>query len=258
MKRAKIEAVAPDMMSGRVVFITCGAEGVGMETVKLFKKAGACVAVNGCPKCAAALEKELAGAKHIVLTSDLTDEKQVAEAFARVRAELGPVNTLVAFSDYSQRGSIEDISGEMWDEMMAKQLRPAFLCAKAAAADMKAGGFGKMVLVSSAAAKVGGRVLDVGVHAVTAANAVIGLARGLAMELAPFGINVNSICPGVVEQEVGKSRTPEQVEALRGEYPVPKFVDALDVAGGILFLASDHTGWMAGYSMDMNDGLYMD
>ena len=215
MNRAKIEAIVPDMMAGRVVFITNGSEGIGMETVKLFKKAGAAVAVNGCSKCAAVLESELAGTEHLVLTKDLTDEKQVEEAFARINEELGEVSILVVISEYSERGTIDDITGSMWDEMMSKQLRPAFLCAKAASVGMKAAKYGKIVLVSSASAKTGGRVLDTGVHSVAAANAMIGLARGLAMELAPYGINVNSICPGVIEQEIGKSYTPEQIEALR-------------------------------------------
>ena len=257
MNRAKIEAIAPDMMSDRVVFIACGSENIGMETVRLFKKAGAAVAVNSCLECASAFEAELAGTKHLVLANDLTDEKQVDETCKKGNDELGAVNILVVISNYSERGAIEDITCQMWDQMLIRQLRPAFLCAKAASAQMKAAKYGKIVLVSSASAKVGGRVLDVGVHAAAAANAMIGLARGRAMELAPFSINVNSICPGAVSQEMDKSHTPEQIAALRESYPAQNFIDAVDVAGGILFLASDYSGWMAGYSMDMNDGLYM-
>jgi len=204
MTRKKFEAVAPDMLAGRTVFITCGAPGVGERTARLFAQAGAAVAVSVRAGGAAALETALAGSKHLVLTRDLRDEGQVVRAFAEIEDKLGAVDTLVCFSDFARRGALGDLTADDWDEMAAKQLRPAFLCAKAAAPAMKAAGFGKMVFVSSAAAKVGGVPLDLGVHYAAAAGGLLGLARGLAMELAPHGINVNAICPTMSPSRKGR------------------------------------------------------
>ena len=131
-------------------------------------------------------------------------------------------------------------------------LNGSFLCSKAVLPIMKANNFGRIVNMSSSA----GRSVSTlgGVHYTAAKAGVLGLTRGMAKEVAPFGITVNAICPGLIDTEMARENcTPEQLRAYEESFPIPRLGTPEEVAQLIIFLAID-AAYITGASIDINGG----
>ena len=234
-------AVYPSLRD-RVVFITGGASGIGAEHVAQFAEQGAKVAFVDIADDAArevCARVEAAGhAMPFYQHCDLKDIDALRAAIAAVGERLGQITVLVNNAAHDQRHKFEDVTVEYWDERLATNLRHQFFAIQAVAPMMRAAGGGSIInfgLVSWHAAQGG-------MPAYTTSKAgVEGLSRGMARDLGPDGIRVNTVIPGwiMTERQIRLWLTPEGEEnLLRSQCLKTKLVPA-DVTRMVLWLASD-------------------
>ena len=226
----------------RVVFVTGGASGIGAEEVTQFTAQGAKVAfVDIADDAAAALIDALKSAGHqapFYQHCDLKDIAALQSAIAEVGRRLGPITVLVNNAANDQRHKFEDVTVEYWDERLATNLRHQFFAIQAVAPMMRAAGGGSIINFGS----VSWHTAQGGMPAYTTAKAgVEGLTRGMARDLGPDNIRVNTVIPGwiMTERQITLWLTPEAEENLiRSQCLKTKVVPA-DVARMVLWLASD-------------------
>ena len=226
----------------RVVFVTGGASGIGAEEVTQFAAQGAKVAfVDIADDAAAALIDTLKSAGHpapFYKHCDLKDIAALQSAIAEVGRRLGSITVLVNNAANDQRHKFEDVTVEYWDERLATNLRHQFFAIQAVAPMMRTAGGGSIINFGS----VSWHTAQGGMPAYTTAKAgVEGLTRGMARDLGPDNIRVNTVIPGwiMTERQITLWLTPEAEENLiRSQCLKTKVVPA-DVARMVLWLASD-------------------
>jgi len=234
-------AIYPSLRD-RVVFITGGASGIGAEHVVQFAAQGARVAfVDIADDAAQTLVRKVEAAGHptpIYHHCDLKDIAALQAVIAEVRRVMGPVTVLINNAANDQRHKFEDVTVEYWDERLATNLRHQFFAIQAVAPMMRAAGGGSIINFGS----VSWHSLQGGMPAYTTAKAAVeGLTRGMARDLGPDKIRVNTVIPGwiMTERQITMWLTPEgernlmQVQCLK-----EKLVPA-DVTRMVLWLASD-------------------
>jgi NAD(P)-dependent dehydrogenase (short-subunit alcohol dehydrogenase family) len=233
-------AIYPSLKD-KVVFITGGASGIGMEMVRAFAAQGSKVGfVDIDEKAGAALAGELAGGGGAVAFErcDLRDVEDLKRAFAALKAALGPAAVLVNNAARDDRHGWEDVTSEYYDERIAVNLKHMFFAVQAVAPDMIAAGEGSIINLGSNSwwEKAAG----LPVYA-TAKAAVHGMTRALARELGQHRIRVNTIVPGWIMTERQKTlwATPGGLEAQRRKQCLPDLIEPVYIARMALFLASD-------------------
>jgi 3-oxoacyl-[acyl-carrier protein] reductase len=237
---------------GRRILVTGAAHGIGRGVAHAFASLGADVTA------ADVLEDELAETAATAPRPLRTRLLDVADAQAARSA--GPADILVhsAGGVCGQVGRpAETISEADWQAILAVNLTGAFLMAQAVIPGMKAAGWGRIVTISSGA---GLGISLTGIQAYAAAKAgEIGLTRQLAHELGPFGITVNSVAPGFVRS----NRTTERQWDAYGPDGQRRLIEAIamrrlgtvtDITDAVLFLASDHAGWITGQTLAVDGG----
>ncbi len=242
------------------ILITAGAAGIGRETVARFHAAGARVHVGDVD--GSALEALRAAYPDVGTTvTDVSDEAAVARLFDDALKALGGLDGLVACAGVGgPTAAVEDVVLEDWRRCVAVNLDGAFLCARRAVPVMKAAGRGSIVLISSTAGLYG---YPLRTPYAAAKWGVIGLAKSLAMEVGPFGVRVNAVCPGSVEGPrmdaviATESRAKGvPVDAIRARYErgvsMRTFVSAADIAEMIVFLCSPGAARVSGQAISVD------
>ena len=226
----------------RVVFITGGASGIGAEHVAQFAAQGAEVAfVDIADDAAHALVGRIESAGHrppLYRHCDLKDIASLRQVIAEVGDRLGPITVLVNNAANDQRHSFEDVTVEYWDERLATNLRHQFFAIQAVAPMMRKAGGGSIINFGS----VSWHSLQGGMPAYTTAKAAVeGLTRGMARDLGPDRIRVNTVIPGwiMTDRQIALWLTPEaEANLMRTQCLKEKLVPA-DVTRLVLWLASD-------------------
>jgi NAD(P)-dependent dehydrogenase (short-subunit alcohol dehydrogenase family) len=234
-------AVYPSLRD-RVVFITGGASGIGAEHVTQFAAQGSKVAfVDIADDAAHALIGRIEASGHpapFYQHCDLKDIAALQAAIAAVGRRLGPITVLVNNAANDQRHKFEDVTVEYWDERQATNLRHQFFAIQAVAPMMRSAGGGSIVNFGS----VSWHSLQGGMPAYTTAKAAVeGLTRGMARDLGPDKIRVNTVIPGwiMTERQIKLWLTPEaEADLIRSQCLKEKLVPA-DVTRMVLWLASD-------------------
>jgi 3-oxoacyl-[acyl-carrier protein] reductase len=241
-------------LSDKVAIITGGSRGIGEACVKLFAKANSSVAFTY--KSAKAhsenLEKEL-GEKVKAYHVDMESEKEICSMVDQVVKDFGKVDILVHNAGIWNDGTLEKMSLDHWNELIRVNLTSTFILCKAITPYMKKNNFGRMVLVTSTAGQRGEAFHS---HYAASKGGMISFTKSLAVELAPFGITVNSVAPGWVNTELNTEvfADKEYVESIRKGIPVGKIASAEEIAGPILFLASDLARHINGEILNVNGG----
>jgi NAD(P)-dependent dehydrogenase (short-subunit alcohol dehydrogenase family) len=234
-------AIYPSLRD-RVVFITGGASGIGAEHVAQFAAQGAKVAfVDIADDAAQALVSKVEAAGHPTPFYRHCDLKEIAAlqaAIADVRRTLGPITVLVNNAANDQRHRFEDVTVDYWDERLATNLRHQFFAIQAVAPMMRSAGGGSIINFGS----VSWHSLQGGMPAYTTAKAAVeGLTRGMARDLGPDKIRVNTVIPGwiMTERQISLWLTPEGERNLMQVQCLKERLVPADVTRMVLWLASD-------------------
>ena len=245
-------------LHNQVAIVTGAAQGMGAVIAGRLAAEGAKVVLSdiNLEKVAAGLPREsplpLADNSTLAMRTDVTKEDEVAEMVEVTVEHYGTVGILVNNAGILYPTRIDHVTKAEWDEVLDVNLNGSFLCSKVVLPIMKANQFGRIVNMSSSA----GRSVSTlgGVHYTAAKAGVLGLTRGMAKEVAPFGITVNAICPGLIDTEMARENcTPEQLRAYEESFPIPRLGTPDEVAQLIIFLATD-AAYITGASIDINGG----
>lgn len=252
-----------DELRDRVVFVTGGNSGIGAGIVEAFLAEGATV-VSADLSLPDGLQQT--GERSWSIRLDVSDEAAVEAALDAASAAVGTIDVAVTAAGTSTMGYAIETTGADWDRNLDVNAKGSFLVARGVARRLVAAErTGRIVLISSQAGKNGYRGMTA---YVASKHAVLGVTKTMAVELAPRGITVNAICPGIIETpmkhreriEGGAIRgmTAEEVAAEdRSQVPLGRTGTTADVAGVALFLASDLAGYMTGQGLNVTGGMTM-
>ena len=249
-------------LEGKVAIVTGGASGIGHATATALAECGAAVSINYHRNEAGAesLRKQINsnGGRAIAIQADVTNASEIEALVQRTNSELGPIDILVNNAgSLIERLKILDISEERWDQVIDLNLKSAFLCSKAVIPEMVERKTGSIINLSSIAGRNGGALGSM--HYATAKGGLITFTKGLAKELAPFNIRVNAVSPGVIDTPYHEQfSTPEMMKNYVNAIPLGRVGKADEVAKVIAFLASDAASYIAGETIEINGGMYMD
>jgi 3-hydroxybutyrate dehydrogenase len=244
---------SPYNLSGQAAIVTGSTSGIGQALAHALAAEGVDVVLNGFGDAAAieAARAELentTGAKVRYHGADMTKPAEIADMVAFAQKEFGRLDVLVNNAGVQHVAPIEDFPIEKWDQIIAINLTSAFLATRAAVPIMKAQGRGRIVNIASAHALVASPFKSA---YVAAKHGILGLTKTVALEVAADGVTCNAICPGYVktplveaqiaDQAKARGMTPDQVmrDVILAAQPTKKFVEFSQLAGLLLYLASD-------------------
>jgi 3-oxoacyl-[acyl-carrier protein] reductase len=211
---------------------------------------------KGAEEAVEAIRK--AGGDAVAIRADVTSRDEVHALVAAVRKQFGRIDILVNNAgDLIARHTLVDMTEEYWDQIMDLNLKSAFLCSQAVWEEMAARKSGAIINISSIAGRNGG---GIGAAAYGAAKGgLLAYTKGLARELAPQGIRVNGISPGVIATPYHERYSPPELMAkFVSNVPLGRAGTAEDIADVIVFLASPAARYMIGETVEVNGGMLMD
>ncbi len=244
-------------LRGKTALITGGSRGIGRATAILFAQAGADVAINYASREAAAKEVkgevESRGRKCLLLKADISRQEEVVRMVEIMVEELAAVDILVNNAGIWTYGEIGNVASHRWEETIKANLDSVFFVTNAVVPHMKKKNRGWIINVSSTAA-IRGEALHS--HYAATKGAINALTKSWAVELAPFNIRVNCVAPGWVDTDMCADvfSDPAFRESVRQSIPLKRIPPPEDIAGPILFLASDLARHITGAIINVNGG----
>lgn len=236
-------------LEGRIALVTGGSRGIGAAIAVALGKAGADIAINYRERAEAAAgvaeSVRAAGRRACVVGADVSSSVEVSAMIEKVRAELGDIDILVNNAGIGRRHTPEELSEAEWDATIATNLKSAFLCTQATIAAMKENRWGRIVNISSGAARGAG---GIGVHYNASKAGMEGLTRGYAVRLAEYGITVNAVAPSLIETDM----LPTNLEAAAKRIPIGRVGQPDEVAQAVVMVVAN--AYMTGQTVQLNGG----
>ncbi len=248
-------------LTGKIALITGASSGIGQVTARLLAEHGASVVINYFRNEAGAenVHKTIAdaGGRAHIIQADVRRSADIKRLVASTVEELGPIDILVNNAgSLVERLRILELTEERWDEVMNLNLKSAFLLSQAVAASMMERRTGAIINVSSIAGRNGGALGSI--HYSTAKGGLITMTKGFAKELAPYGVRVNAVSPGVIDTPYHETfSTPEAMKTFVGMIPLGRVGTSEEVARVIVFLASEDASHICGETIEINGGMLM-
>jgi len=237
-------------LDGRVAVVTGGARGLGMEIARGLAEAGANVAITSRDRDAAeAAAKDLTAATRGTVRGfacDVTAPAIVDGLVADVVAALGHIDILVNNAGGTQRGSLDALTVDQWDQVVDINLRGTWLCTKAAAAQLRASKHGRVINIASMFAFTG--KVDRSPY-IAAKGGIVALTRALALELAP--VTVNAICPGPFMTAMHDAAARADMLAA---IPLGRWGEPAELGPAAVYLASDAGAFVTGTTLTIDGG----
>ncbi len=242
-------------LKGKVAIITGAGRGMGESIAKKFASIGVNVIVNDIDeRIIDRVVEEIRKSDGVAIgyKADVGEYSQVMTMVNEVISKQGSIDILVNNAGVLRRRvSIEEIDDKEWDLVMRVNVKGVFNCSKSVLRYMKKQKFGKIVNVSSSAGRSTSELG--GAHYTASKAAVLGLTRHLAREAAPYNINVNSVCPGLIDTPmVREMTTNEELEHWKKMIPMRVLGKPEEVADLVLFLVSDASSYINGATIDIN------
>lgn len=246
-------------LKDKVVLVTGGSRGIGRACAVAFAKAGAAVVVISYAGNEAAAQEtvgliQAAGARSEALKFDVSDTTACSDAVDQVVKTHGRLDVLVNNAGVAVDGLVMRIKDEDWDRQMDTNLKGAFALIRAASRPMMKQKGGAIINLSSVVGEMG----NGGQSAYAASKAgLIGLTKSIAKELASRNIRVNAVSPGFIGTDMTSHLNDEMRQKMLGGIPLSRLGTPEEVAGAVLFLASDVASYITGEVLKVNGGMYM-
>jgi acetoacetyl-CoA reductase len=244
-------------LAGKVALVTGASRGIGRATALALAKSGASVVVNyrSSEREANALVGEISalGGKAHAEQADVSRDDECDRLAARAIESFGQVDILVNNAGITQDHMIHRMTPEEWRAVIDTNLNSAFYMTHLLAGGMRERRYGRIVNIASMAGQVG--LLGQANYS-AAKGGMIALTKAVALELAPFNITVNALCPGYVETDLLASASEENIAAILARIPLKRFGRPEEVAACVRFLVTE-ADWMTGQQINLNGGQYM-
>jgi len=236
-------------LGARVALVTGGSRGIGAAVALMLARAGAAVAVNYRERAANAeavvANIKSGGGRAIAVAADVSQSAAVAGMIERVGRELGPIDILVNNAGIAIVRGIDELSESDFDRTILVNLKSAFLCTQAVLPSMRARKWGRIVNITSGAARGAGAI---GPHYNASKAGMEGLTRGYAARLVKEGITVNNVAPSLIETDMMKGRTD-----LARNIPLGRMGQPEEVAQAVAMVLGNE--YMTGQTIILNGGM---
>jgi 3-oxoacyl-[acyl-carrier protein] reductase len=241
--------VAGRDLGARVALVTGGSRGIGAAVALMLAEAGAAVVVNYRERAADAeavvARIKSSGGRAIAVAADVSQSAAVAGMVERVARELGPIDILVNNAGIAIVRGVDELSESDFDRTILVNLKSTFLCTQAVLPSMRARKWGRIVNISSGAARGAGAI---GPHYNASKAGMEGLARGYAARLVKEGITVNNVAPSLIETDMMKGRTD-----LARNIPLGRMGQPEEVAQAVAMVLGN--AYMTGQTIILNGGM---
>ncbi|MBM4339357.1 MAG: SDR family oxidoreductase [Deltaproteobacteria bacterium] len=244
-------------LKDQIAIVTGAGRGIGEAIALTFAREGAHVVVNDIhldDAISVARKIEAMGRKSLPFKADVSNKSEVKSMGDEILKRFGTIDILVNNAGIGGSSLIvKDIPEQVWDQVMAINLKGVFLCCQTVIPTMIERRRGKIVNIASLAAR---RMSFLGGADYTASKyGVVGLSHHLAYELAYYGINVNVVCPGATLTKMTDEKAPQDVkEKIAARVPLGRWCSPEDQAEAVLFLASDRAKMITGHILDVDGG----
>ena len=247
----------------RTAVITgCAApRGIGLAVTRRYAQEGWAVVMldidEAALKIAAEKVKSESGQPVLAIHCNIGDKHSVDAAAQTVKeSNMPPVGAIANVAGIASPSSFLELSLEEWNRVYAINCTGSFLVCQAFIPQMIAGGYGRIINMSSVTAQHGGGVFSKTSYAAAKAG-VIGLTRGLAREFAQYGITANAVCPGVVDTDIRVGTTPETEAKLAEAVPMKRQCKPEEIAALYVWLSSPDAAYITGTTQNINGGAYI-
>jgi NAD(P)-dependent dehydrogenase (short-subunit alcohol dehydrogenase family) len=247
------------LLQDRVAVVSGGAteKGIGLATARLFAEHGAAVAILDLERQNPAEVAANIGKAHRGYVCNVTKKDQCEEVARRIVDDFGQVDILINNAGITQPIRIMDVKPENYDAVLDVSLRGMLYLSQAIIPSMISRGKGSIASTSSVSALTGGGFFG-GPHYSAAKAGMLGLTKDMARELAPKGIRVNAVAPGMVDTDIrGDLMTKETFNKILSTIPMGRIASPQEVASVFLFLASDLSSFVTGATIDVNGGMFI-
>jgi 3-oxoacyl-[acyl-carrier protein] reductase len=239
-------------LSGQVAFVTGSTRGIGLAVAEALYAAGAKVAVHGRDLAKAQAVAAQLGERACGVAADIADAAQVDAAVTAIERSLGPVDILVNNAGLTKDNILLRLTPEDWDAVLDANLKGAFLTTKACIRGMMKKRAGRIINVTSVVGLTGNK----GQANYAASKAgLIGFTKSVAKEYASRGVLVNAVAPGFIETDMTAALPAEARAALLDEIALGRLGAPQDIAGAILYLASDLAAYVTGQVLVVDGGM---
>lgn len=247
----------------QVVLITGGASGIGKATAEMFLAKGARLAVvdiNEKALLAFSEEKKEQANNIATFKCDVSASNDVDETVSKIIEKCGQIDVLVNSHGIYQPTLTRDMTDEHWDKTIRTNLYGVFYLCRRVSKEMTTRRYGKIINIASVAGQRGSIANG---HYSASKRGIEGFTKSLALELVEYNISVNCIAPGIIDtpmvefEDVNEEMKNQRIAAWKNAIPMKRFGEAKELAGAILFLASEYASYITGLTIDVNGGMYL-